>query len=310
MPDPKDPQALFAGFRPRFQQFARERLYLTGVSPATLKQYFWTFTHYPAHVPDAPEFPTKSALQTWVVAGQQSGLACATLNSLIITMNAYTQWLVTEGYLPQRHRLAKVKGFVPRVRPLSEGEVRALVVYKPPSWRKARVALAALTILDTGLRQAELLGLTWRDVNEAALQLLVKGKGRKERMVPMSTALRKRLLVWRRVCTQHYGEEAGAPEGWVFPGEGTGLQWCSDSSRRSVGLLWKGVVGKKYGWHILRHTFATTYLQQGGDITRLSAILGHTAVTTTQRYVHLAGNDLALHTERVSPLQRFHQGRR
>ena len=51
------------------------------------------------------------------------------------------------------------------------------------------------------------------------------------------------------------------------------------------------------GWHRLRHTFATNYLRQGGDIVRLSMVLGHTQITTTQRYLHLLTEDLSVVTD-------------
>ena len=47
-----------------------------------------------------------------------------------------------------------------------------------------------------------------------------------------------------------------------------------------------------FGWHRLRHTFATNYLREGGDIVRLSMVRGHTQITTTQRYLHLLTEDL------------------
>ena len=54
----------------------------------------------------------------------------------------------------------------------------------------------------------------------------------------------------------------------------------------------------KSGFHLLRHTFATSYLRNGGDVVRLSIILGHTEVSTTMKYLHLLTEDL----------QRPHQG--
>ena len=55
-----------------------------------------------------------------------------------------------------------------------------------------------------------------------------------------------------------------------------------------------------FGWHRLRHTFATNYLRQGGDIVRLSMVLGHTQITTTQRYLHLLTEDLSASHQKVS----------
>jgi integrase/recombinase XerD len=60
-----------------------------------------------------------------------------------------------------------------------------------------------------------------------------------------------------------------------------------------------------FGWHRLRHTFATNYLRQGGDIVRLSMVLGHTQITTTQRYLHLLTADLSASHQKVSILSRL-----
>jgi site-specific recombinase XerD len=57
--------------------------------------------------------------------------------------------------------------------------------------------------------------------------------------------------------------------------------------------------------HRLRHTFATNYLRQGGDIVRLSMVLGHTQITTTQRYLHLLTEDLSASHQKVSILNRL-----
>jgi integrase/recombinase XerD len=59
------------------------------------------------------------------------------------------------------------------------------------------------------------------------------------------------------------------------------------------------------GWHRLRHTFATNYLRQGGDIVRLSMVLGHTKIATTQRYLHLLTEDLSASHQKVSILNRL-----
>jgi len=60
-----------------------------------------------------------------------------------------------------------------------------------------------------------------------------------------------------------------------------------------------------FGWHRLRHTFATNYLRHGGDIVRLSMVLGHTQITTRQRYLHLLTEDLSASHQRVSILNRL-----
>jgi len=128
-------------------------------------------------------------------------------------------------------------------------------------------------VLDTGLRPSEMLNLQRDDIDFSNLILKVLGKGRKERLVPFSPELRKRLFL-------------------AFAGFG-GTRWEKRNSTTSLYLLQDKVGLPRFGWHRLRHTFATNYLRQGGDIVRLSMVLGHSQITTNQRYLHLLTEDLS-----------------
>jgi integrase/recombinase XerD len=78
----------------------------------------------------------------------------------------------------------------------------------------------------------------------------------------------------------------------VFPSR-EGTRWGQRNSLRGLHLLERRLQLPVVGWHRLRHTFATNYLRQGGDIVRLSTVLGHTQISTTQRYLHLLTKDLS-----------------
>ena len=90
----------------------------------------------------------------------------------------------------------------------------------------------------------------------------------------------------------------------VFPSR-EGTPWDQRNSLRGLHILQEKLGLPTFGWHRLRHTFATNYLRQGGDIVRLSMVLGHTQITTTQRYLHLLTEDLSASHQKVSILSRL-----
>ena len=90
----------------------------------------------------------------------------------------------------------------------------------------------------------------------------------------------------------------------VFPSR-QGAAWDQRNSLRGLHLFQERLALPTFGWHRLRHTFATNYLRHGGDIVRLSMVLGHTQITTTQRYLHLLTEDLSASHQRVSILNRL-----
>jgi integrase/recombinase XerD len=161
------------------------------------------------------------------------------------------------------------------------------------------VHLAVLLILDVGLRISETLNLRLIDIDNDNLILKVFGKGQKERLVPFSPELRKRLYRFEQLKSKK-----GIRSDLLFPGS-RGTRWEKRNSSTSLYLLQQKLGLPTFGWHRLRHTFATNYLRQGGDIVRLSMVLGHSQITTTQRYLHLLTEDLSASHQKVSILNRL-----
>jgi integrase/recombinase XerD len=91
---------------------------------------------------------------------------------------------------------------------------------------------------------------------------------------------------------------------WLFPTRAATKLNQRNALRAHYALLNRIHIPKS-GFHRLRHTFATSYLQNGGDVVRLSRVLGHAQVTTTVRYLHLVTTDLQKPHQQLSILNRL-----
>ena len=282
---------------PLFVQFLKERTYLKNVTDRTLVWYRVAFNNYAAVTAhDAAVLPSKVTLQHFVVSLRERGIKPVTCNTYVGAMNAFCGWLHEEGHARERVKLPKLRVERRLLTLLDDAQMRVLIGHKPKTFRQARVHLAVLLILDTGLRISEALHLRVTDTDCDNLILKVFGKGQKERLVPFSLELRRRLYRYEQLRAKK-----GVKSELLFAGfEGT--HWEKRNSTTSLYLLQDKLGLPRFGWHRLRHTFATNYLRHGGDIVRLSMVLGHTQITTTQRYLHLMTDDLSSHHQRVSIL--------
>jgi integrase/recombinase XerD len=282
-----------------FEHFLSERRYLRNVTTSTLEWYKTAFKSLQKTLgADVPPL-TKSNLQQFVVAIRQRGVKPVSCNTYIKAMNAFCVWLHTEGHHAERLQLPLLKIEHRIIQTLSDASMRTLVSQKPRTFDQWRLHAIICLLLDTGLRIDEALTLRRHDVDFDNLLVTVFGKGRKERRVPFSFELRKVLFRYEQVrARQHRRCEL------VFPSR-EGTAWDQRNSLRGLHLLQEKLALPTFGWHRLRHTFATNYLRQGGDIVRLSMVLGHTQITTTQRYLHLLTEDLSASHQKVSILSRL-----
>jgi len=162
----------------------------------------------------------------------------------------------------------------------------------------ARRDRAVLELLyAAGLRVGELVGLDWGSIDLPARVVRVLGKGGKERMVPFgrpaATALRRWLEDWEavRAALPESGADASGAAGVrdepVFLNHRGGR--LSDRSVRRIIDRWIGQTALARGVHphTLRHTFATHLLEGGADLRSIQELLGHSSLSTTQKYTHV-----------------------
>ena len=132
-----------------------------------------------------------------------------------------------------------------------------------------------------GLRLNELLHLRVTDIDSARMVIHVRqGKGAKDRLVPLSLRLLQELRAYWRVCR---------PRTWLFPGhKADGTMPGSNIQRRFGRLVKQVVLNKHCSIHTLRHSYATHLLEAGVDVLTLKALLGHSSLQTTARYLHVS----------------------
>ncbi len=194
---------------------------------------------------------------------------------------------------------------------LSESEVDALLdAAARKQGRPGALARAALELLyATGMRVSELLSLPRADLGPNAEVMIIKGKGGKERMVPLSGAAKAAaasLLAFP-------GVDSGATKSrWLFPGR----DQKQPLTRQAFFLLLKqvaqdaGLDPARVSPHVLRHSFASHMLARGADLRSLQMLLGHADISTVQIYTHLQTERLRTLVEEHHPLSEDWAARR
>ena len=184
---------------------------------------------------------------------------------------------------------------------LDHAEVDALITAartfgRAEADRLRNTALVEL-LYATGMRVSELVELPVQSVRGAPRMILVRGKGDKERMVPLSPPAMQALADWLKLRDQadDVARLAGKPSSrYLFPGTGV----AGHLSRQHFYLLIKdiaaagGVSPAKVTPHTLRHAFATHLLAGGADLRAIQMLLGHADIATTEIYTHVLDDHL------------------
>ena len=162
-----------------------------------------------------------------------------------------------------------------------------------------RDTLVISLMLDAGLRLNEVTNLKINDINTTKNLIKVFGKGQKERFVPLTPFILDIYIKYISFYQNLFKRQLCANEQLIKSNIGT------DINRNGISLIFRRLRKKvdfKLHPHLLRHTFATYFLLNGGEISTLMIILGHTTIRMTEHYVHLA-NQLNLNKQaRFSPL--------
>jgi site-specific recombinase XerD len=264
--------------------FITERQYLKNVTPKTLAWYRDAFKAFDGAL------DSEVALKRRIVELRSRGISAISVNSWVRCINAFLAWNHAGFKIPKLKEEQKV------IATLTPEQMRRLIQFKPKGKNHTRAHSAALLILDGGYRISEVLSLAYEHADLDNLVVKVRGKGNKHRLVPLSADMRKVLY---RYASRHSG-----PGRLLFGTRKNTLVTVRNFERdfKAIGAK-LGITGVRFSPHTLRHTFAVSYLRAGGNLFYLSRILGHSSVTTTQRYLQSVGvDDLQAVHDRLSPL--------
>jgi integrase/recombinase XerD len=166
--------------------------------------------------------------------------------------------------------------------------------------RAARLNCLLEVLYATGLRVSELVALPASAARRSERMLIVRGKGDRERMVPLNDAAKRAMADYRALLS-----EAGRGESkWLFPSFGASGHVTRQHFARELKELAAavGLRPSRVSPHVLRHAFASHLLQNGADLRSVQTLLGHADISTTQIYTHVLEERLKSLVRDLHPL--------
>jgi integrase/recombinase XerD len=164
----------------------------------------------------------------------------------------------------------------------------------PPDPRDLRLTALVELLYGSGLRASELVSLPRNAIHPDRPFLILKGKGGRERMVPLSDRARAAVAAWRA--------HVAADRAFLFPSGKTHLSRVRLHQLIKMLAAEAGVPPDRVSPHVLRHAFATHLLEGGADLRALQTMLGHADIATTEIYTHVETSRLVELVETRHPL--------
>lgn len=263
---------------------------------------------------------TSDDIRSYFSAKNDEGLAASSAARRLSTLRQFYQFLLAEG-----HRADNPTAIIDRPRAqrslpktLTEEQVSRLLDYAadkaskslgkaPNPSGKSLKALRFHCLLEllyaTGLRVTELVTLKRSAVQQDDRFLNVRGKGGRERLVPLSAKARAVLDQYLKASAQE-NDTIKHQAKWLFPSSGkqghlTRQRFAQELKQTAIEV---GIAHHKISPHVLRHAFASHLLTHGADLRAVQQMLGHADISTTQIYTHVLEERLKTLVHRHHPL--------
>lgn len=219
----------------------------------------------------------------------ESNYSPATMARKIATLRSFHKWLEHRGTIKSNPmvliRTPKQAKRLPKA--ISVEDVERLLS-APDTGRilGSRDRAMLETLYSTGIRVSELVGIDIKDIDEAGQALIVRGKGRKERVVPLGSHAMTAISHYLSMRREHATESLEQDAPMFINKQSTRIS--TRSVRRKVSKYLEQVgLDPDISPHTLRHSFATHLLDNGADLRAVQELLGHQSLSTTQVYTHL-----------------------
>ena len=234
----------------------------------------------------------------------RKGEKASSLARKLACLRSFYRFLVREGSVQHNPaeglKSPKLPKLLPRV--LTKDDAGALMEF-PAGQSSLSLRDRALleTLYSTGARVSEAVGINMGDLSMVEGLIHLRGKGRKERVVPIGQVAMDAITRYREsLAASAVNNQSSAP---LFLNH-RGGRITTRSVARIVAQYSRLLAGGAVSPHALRHSFATHLLDEGADLRAIQEMLGHASLSTTQKYTHLAADQLAAVYDRAHPRAR------
>lgn len=231
-------------------------------------------------------------------------VSIATVHCHVRTLRAFFGWLHREGLIKENIASNLKPPRIPRkiISTLSDGEIKAILdAFNQGDTTDFRNKAIFMILIDSGLRIGELSNLKMSGIKQNGSILQVMGKGQKERIVPIGINAQRAL---QRYLFRDRSKAMNPEIDYVFLS-----QYGQHLTENGIKLALKRIARKsdvtRLHAHLCRHTFATRFLNNGGDIFTLQQILGHSTLEMVRHYANVSSSQIQLQHLKCSPLDRL-----
>lgn len=234
---------------------------------------------------EAPGDINQSMVRSWMVSMMEKGVGARSVNRKITSLKTFYKFLLRRGDVKTNPLLKVISPKVSKRLPVFVDEAKMKLLFTEVNFGDGFDAIRDRLILEllyaTGMRRAELIGLTDERIDLYQCQVKVLGKRNKERIIPFTSKLKdliEEYLIARK-------EIAPFPASFFVSSKGISM-YPKMVYRIVTERLSAVTTLDKKSPHILRHTFATHMLNHGADINSVKELLGHANLSATQVYTH------------------------
>lgn len=264
-------------------------------SPLTIRNYRHDVEQFLAGsgIPDTPsglQAVTTDDIRAWILRRtEEDGIGAASMNREVSSLRSFFRWLLVQGVVTHNvvqsvsslKTARRLPAFVPESR---MSRIVNECGFDSEEFDRERDSLIILLFYTCGLRLAELIGIDRNDFSDDGSSLRIRGKGDKERLVPILEPVREKishylgLIERQNICKS-------SEKALFLTHKGKRISRTTVYRIVRAELDRGGVQGKKSP-HVLRHTFATHLLNGGADMREIQELLGHASLQATQVYTH------------------------
>jgi integrase/recombinase XerD len=278
-----------------------------GAALNTVEAYGRDLEDYETFLARSSEGPQEAGVESirrYVARLAKRSLAPRTVQRRLSALRQFHRFLVAEGLRTDdpTQLIEGPRQGRPLPKILSEEEVERLLAAAHAKEGVAGLRLAAMLelIYASGLRVSELVALPLSAALRAREALAVRGKGGKERLVPLGEPAREALARWIEARPGSLAEGESSP--WLFPSRGGHLTRHRFAQELKALAVEAGIDRRAISPHVLRHAFASHLLAHGADLRSVQEMLGHADIATTQIYTHVLPERLARLVREHHPL--------